>query len=165
MCNVDVGWCARILADTGSVRCVRTRSAARNWRCAHHGHTPLTDIHSDIDTWGHRVHRHPSTHIHPHTHIGTCRTVDERNTTSHTHTHVRTPTGIPFAQPPTGELRWRAPLAEQSWTGVRAATHFVNECYQPLRDGFDVNKKVSEDCLYLNVFTPPNQGDKELPVM
>uniref|UniRef100_Q01RM8 Carboxylic ester hydrolase n=1 Tax=Solibacter usitatus (strain Ellin6076) TaxID=234267 RepID=Q01RM8_SOLUE len=56
--------------------------------------------------------------------------------------------GIPFAQPPTGELRWREPLPVKSWTGVRAATAFGAPCMQ------GGSGKSSEDCLYLNIWTP-----------
>jgi para-nitrobenzyl esterase len=60
--------------------------------------------------------------------------------------------GIPYAQPPVGPLRWREPAPAASWTGVRDATSFGAFCPQnaggrPLQGG-------SEDCLYLNVWTP-----------
>ena len=58
--------------------------------------------------------------------------------------------GIPFAQPPTGDLRWRAPLPAKSWTGIREATAFGPPCVQGGAQG----AKGSEDCLYLNVWTP-----------
>lgn len=56
-------------------------------------------------------------------------------------------------------------IRQESWDGVRNATRFSAECYQPLGDGFDVNHKLSEDCLYLNVFTPPVDEANNLPVM
>lgn len=58
--------------------------------------------------------------------------------------------GIPFAQPPVGKLRWRAPLAAKSWTGVRDAIAFGPPCVQ----GGATGAKSREDCLYLNVWTP-----------
>lgn len=58
--------------------------------------------------------------------------------------------GIPFAQPPTGELRWREPLEVKPWTGIRDATTFGPPCVQ----GGGLGATSSEDCLYLNVWTP-----------
>jgi para-nitrobenzyl esterase len=55
--------------------------------------------------------------------------------------------GIPYATPPVGRLRWRPPHPNGRWHGVLRATRFGNACAQP---GFG-----SEDCLYLNVYTPP----------
>jgi para-nitrobenzyl esterase len=66
--------------------------------------------------------------------------------------------GIPYAKPPVGALRWRAPQPAQSWSGVRKADAFAPECMQP----DDVKK--SEDCLYLNVWRPANSA-RGLPVM
>ena len=58
--------------------------------------------------------------------------------------------GIPFAQPPLGDLRWHEPVPAKSWTGVRDATAFGPPCIQ----GGNLGEKSSEDCLYLNVWTP-----------
>jgi len=55
--------------------------------------------------------------------------------------------GIPFAEPPVAELRWREPRAMKPWPGVRDATNFGSRCMQN-------GGNVSEDCLYLNVWTP-----------
>jgi para-nitrobenzyl esterase len=70
--------------------------------------------------------------------------------------------GIPFAKPPVGALRWRPPAAPDSWTGVRDGTHFGANCYQapaarfgPFTHEFMIDRTpVSEDCLYLNLWTP-----------
>jgi len=58
--------------------------------------------------------------------------------------------GIPFAQPPVGNLRWREPLPAQPWPGIRDATTFSPACVQSGNEG----ASSSEDCLYLNVWTP-----------
>jgi para-nitrobenzyl esterase len=76
--------------------------------------------------------------------------------------------GIPYAQPPVGDLRWRAPEPAQPWTGVRDAGKFGAACSQPLLDGawnrYDVDHS-QEDCLFLNVITPAWPAAKPLPVM
>lgn len=71
--------------------------------------------------------------------------------------------GIPYAAPPTGELRWAAPQEPASWTGTRQAFAFSSQCPQ----ASIAHKQVrfgSEDCLYLNVFRPQNIA-RPLPVM
>ncbi|KAK3930829.1 Fatty acyl-CoA hydrolase precursor, medium chain [Frankliniella fusca] len=71
--------------------------------------------------------------------------------------------GIPYAQPPVGPLRFKAPLPVASWFGVRDATTEGSECLQS--PSFMVsNLTGSEDCLYLNVYTPLPEGVKKLPV-
>jgi len=60
--------------------------------------------------------------------------------------------GIPYAAPPVGALRWQPPHPAASWSGVRAATQFAPHCPQ-LAGPFGL-ASTSEDCLYLNVFTP-----------
>ena len=69
--------------------------------------------------------------------------------------------GIPFAQPPTGNLRWREPLPAKSWTGVRDATGFGSACVQ----SGHLNATSSEDCLQLNVWTPRWPMHSPVPVM
>ncbi len=69
--------------------------------------------------------------------------------------------GIPFAAPPVGELRWKAPQPVANWTDERAATEYGASCSQNSRLGAEA--KVSEDCLYLNVFAPKDA--KNAPVM
>jgi para-nitrobenzyl esterase len=74
--------------------------------------------------------------------------------------------GIPYAAPPVGDLRWRPPQEPARWNGVLDATRFANHCPQgPSPYGI---ASLTEDCLYLNVFTPPktNKGRPHLlPVM
>ncbi len=67
--------------------------------------------------------------------------------------------GIPYAAPPIGALRWRAPRSVPSWEGVLAADKFGPACMQP----DDVPK--SEDCLTLNIWRPENHSSGKLPVM
>jgi para-nitrobenzyl esterase len=69
--------------------------------------------------------------------------------------------GIPFASPPVGELRWRAPRPAKAWTGVRPAADFGPACIQM---GMSRYASTSEDCLTLNVFRPADAKAK-LPVM
>ena len=63
--------------------------------------------------------------------------------------------GIPYAAPPVGELRWRPPQSAKSWTGVRPASQLGHNCvqHQPYSDIDPFAAGVSEDCLYLNVWT------------
>jgi para-nitrobenzyl esterase len=69
--------------------------------------------------------------------------------------------GIPYAAPPTGELRWKAPVPHTPWTAALDATQFDPACAQPN----DVLTSLSsEDCLYLNIYTP-NPPCRHLPVM
>ena len=74
--------------------------------------------------------------------------------------------GIPYAAPPTGNLRWKAPQAAASWTGTRSATTAGSVCPQ---QGFNpegtVSTRGAEDCLYLNVYTPYPLSTAKLPVM
>jgi len=75
--------------------------------------------------------------------------------------------GIPFAQPPVGNLRWTAPQEPKSWTGIRKATTFGPNAMQKAVFG-DMNfraAKMSEDCLYLNVWTPAKKPTDKLPVL
>jgi para-nitrobenzyl esterase len=74
--------------------------------------------------------------------------------------------GIPFAQPPVGPLRWREPMPAKPWTGVRDATKLGPICAQSPIFVPDAARISSEDCLYLNVWTPnwPARSAK-MPVM
>jgi len=71
--------------------------------------------------------------------------------------------GIPYAAPPVGGLRWQPPHPAASWRGVRQATSFAPHCPQPASP-FGV-ASTSEDCLYLNVYAPAGNRDRNLPVM
>lgn len=74
--------------------------------------------------------------------------------------------GIPFAQPPVGDLRWRAPQPARPWTGVRETTQYSNDCMQvPFpSDAAPLGTKPAEDCLYANVWRPAG-AQRKLPVM
>jgi len=94
--------------------------------------------------------------------------------------NVATFLGVPFAEPPVGDLRWRAPQALTSRFERRETTEFAAACMQTMRildwyrsmaasfgaspDYYD-DLRVSEDCLYLNLWTPTLKSDAKLPVM
>ncbi len=81
---------------------------------------------------------------------------------------IRVFKGIPYAAPPVGDLRWRPPQSVKSWKGVLECTSFGPVCPQPqgrtrlTQMTFD---KISEDCLYLNVWTKAKDNQALLPVM
>ena len=67
--------------------------------------------------------------------------------------------GLPYAAPPTGNLRWRAPQPAAAWSGVRDATQFGPSCPQPtVNNPYLPPGPISEDCLYLNVYTPTSRS-------
>ena len=83
--------------------------------------------------------------------------------------------GIPFAAPPVGENRWRAPQPAKDWEGVRKAYEFAPISMQVRQEIDDANIytrewavepdiAMDEDCLYLNVWTPAHRTDEKLPV-
>ena len=80
---------------------------------------------------------------------------------------VRVFRGIPYAEPPVGEQRWKAPEPVKSWPGVRRADTFGPRCMQ--RAVFDDmefrSNGMGEDCLYLNVWTPARSEKERLPVL
>jgi para-nitrobenzyl esterase len=82
--------------------------------------------------------------------------------------------GIPFAAPPVGQLRWRPAQPVASWPGIRAADKYGAVCVQPHQTQRVPNNRavdlpdspaMSEDCLYLNVWTPAASPRAKLPVM
>ncbi|XP_052741138.1 uncharacterized protein LOC112044151 [Bicyclus anynana] len=74
--------------------------------------------------------------------------------------------GIPYAEPPVGDLRFKAPLPKTPWQGVRSAKQHAPKCYQyELFTNETLPPVGSEDCLYLNIYTPHIAPIKSLPVM
>ena len=71
--------------------------------------------------------------------------------------------GIPYAAPPVGALRWQPPRPAAPWHGIRPATSYAPHCPQPSSTFGQAS--TSEDCLYLNVFTPATSKARNLPVM
>ena len=80
---------------------------------------------------------------------------------------IRAFKGVPYAAPPVGARRWQAPQPAQPWKDVRSATQFGPRAMQQPIFG-DMNFRsngVSEDCLYLNVWTPAKSARERLPVL
>ncbi|WP_084446920.1 carboxylesterase/lipase family protein [Hymenobacter roseosalivarius] len=75
--------------------------------------------------------------------------------------------GVPFAAPPVGDLRWREPQPVKSWMGIRQARKFGPQAMQlPIYSDMNFRSDgVSEDCLYLNVWTPAKSAQEKLPVL
>lgn len=74
--------------------------------------------------------------------------------------------GIPYAAPPTGTLRWRDPQPAKPWHGVRKADHFAPACLQTgVSMPGETPPKTSENCLYLNIWSPSRHALGHLPVM
>ena len=80
---------------------------------------------------------------------------------------IRTFKGVPYAAPPVGNLRWREPQPMTNWTGVRKADAFGPRAMQlPLFGDMNFRSDgISEDCLYLNIWTPSKSGNEKLPVL
>ena len=72
--------------------------------------------------------------------------------------------GIPFAAPPVGDLRWKAPAPLKPWTGAKKADTFGPACMQA-SGAMGNTAPVSEDCLYLNVWTPAKKPGEKIPVI
>lgn len=82
-------------------------------------------------------------------------------------TNIQSFKGIPFAQPPVGNLRWKAPQPVTNWTGVKQTKKFGPRAVQSNIFG-DMGFRsdgLSEDCLYLNVWSPAKSSDEKLPVL
>ena len=76
--------------------------------------------------------------------------------------------GVPYAAPPIGNLRWAPPQPVMGWAGARDATHFGYDCMQipdPMEAAPQGTTTPSEDCLFLNIWTPANHASKKLAVM
>ena len=75
--------------------------------------------------------------------------------------------GVPFAQPPVGDLRWREPQPVKPWAGIKKADKFGPRAMQlPLFSDMNFRSDgVSEDCLYLNIWTPAKHVENKLPVL
>jgi para-nitrobenzyl esterase len=73
--------------------------------------------------------------------------------------------GIPYAAPPVGKLRWREPQPAPHWDGVRKADQFGAICMQPAPRGATSAPHMSEDCLFLNVWTSASSASDRRPVM
>jgi len=77
--------------------------------------------------------------------------------------------GVPYATPPVGDLRWKAPKSAAKWDGVRKADHFAATCMQTnYAEGspyHHADEPVGEDCLYLNVWTGAKSAKEHRPVM
>ena len=85
---------------------------------------------------------------------------------------IRAYLGVPFAAPPVGDLRWREPQPAEPWQGVRSADKLPPACIQnlakmrlPWTEEFMLQGEMSEDCLYLNVWTGANTAEEKRPVM
>src|SRR5882757_7193965 len=82
-------------------------------------------------------------------------------------TRIRSFRGIPYALPPVGDLRWKEPQPPANWDGVRKADHFSHMPMQKrvFADMIFRADTMSEDCLYLNVWTPAKSANEKLPVL
>ncbi|MCM1026696.1 MAG: carboxylesterase family protein [Roseburia sp.] len=84
--------------------------------------------------------------------------------------------GVPYAKPPVGELRWRAPQPAEDWEGVRKCYEYADMAMMRVHPGLDddfytrelhptaAEYRMSEDCLYLNIFTPAETEKDNIPV-
>ena len=113
--------------------------------------TPLTAFAQDNDAFGHQV-----------TVAG-----GVLEGSYNVHDGIQAYLGIPYAQPPVGDLRWRAPQPVQPWEGVRTAKKFGPRAVQaPVFGDMSFRSDgMSEDCLYLNVWSPATRDSSALPVL
>lgn len=81
--------------------------------------------------------------------------------------NVKSFKGIPYAQPPVGELRWREPQPVKGWSGVKVTERFSAKPPQTANYPDMVSRSAgqSEDCLYLNIWTPASRSGEKLPVL
>ena len=86
--------------------------------------------------------------------------------------YITTFKGVPFAAPPVGKNRWRVPQPAEPWEGVRDCFDYGPIGMQRPASDADVRewhnhhaREMSEDCLYLNIWTPASKPDEKLPVM
>ncbi|OJI84796.1 hypothetical protein ASPTUDRAFT_54527 [Aspergillus tubingensis CBS 134.48] len=93
---------------------------------------------------------------------------DILGTTSPYRPNIKVFKGIPYAAPPTGELRWKAPVKPEPWSGTYNATEFSAQCPQALNMGTSLwttgSTDQSEDCLYMNIWIPTTTLSTPLPV-
>jgi para-nitrobenzyl esterase len=84
-----------------------------------------------------------------------------------TKTGIQTYFGIPFAKPPVDDLRWKAPQVPENWKGVKETKKFSARPMQKIVFGDMASRSsgLSEDCLYLNIWTPAKRNTKDLPVL
>lgn len=73
--------------------------------------------------------------------------------------------GIPYSKPPVGERRFARPEEPDAWRGERLCDTFGPDCIQMNRQTGDAAENTSEDCLYLNIYTPAESADEKLPVL
>ena len=73
--------------------------------------------------------------------------------------------GVPFSAAPVGNLRWRAPQPAADWRGIRLAEQFAPQCMQGAGGAPGGGPAMSEDCLYLNVWTPAKSSKERVPVL
>ena len=133
--------------------CGKPPSLARTRKDSEHEKIPAGDRHSGtaMDNGGRKHHREGGT----------------GSVEGHTEGNLTVYRGIPFAAPPVGDLRWRPPQPPAKWEGVRPADKFAPECVQSFGGGPKDSKppEMSEDCLYLNVWTPAKSAHDRVPVL
>lgn len=84
-----------------------------------------------------------------------------------THDGIQSYLGVPFAKPPVGDLRWKEPQPLEHWDGIKQTKSFGPRPMQTIVYG-DMKSRsngISEDCLYLNIWTPALRNTKDLPVL